>query len=265
MFENLAMDLANDQMLVLSVTDLTLALSTHSKITYKAFNVFLQLPKALVRLTLHLPGPSDSDHLTSNAALWRILCAYKHSLEYLDLYREYHEDVSKSPLTPQRPHPLSTLTLRTVSTMGFMNDFEHLQIIRCHPEMLVGGRRASYQVREMLPESLHSLTLYGGQAMYERMNLEKHLKEVVSSGSFSKLRFLLLEANKRCRKSPRRTFEVLYGSPLQEWCKEQRIVFGKVSGEILPAGGLNRDCYEYTKDVEGVVAAEWEAETNTSF
>ncbi|MCJ1338256.1 hypothetical protein MMC09_003542 [Bachmanniomyces sp. S44760] len=213
----------------------------------QSLKVCLQLPRALVSLTLFLPrqmsraaGLSPS-HMIPNDQLWQILCVHKHSLEYLDLY---DRDALYEQVTfQQKPH------------LGPLDDFDHLRTLRIQVGVLQGGvngiLKAPYRFRDALPGCLRALTLYSVQFLTP--DLRAQLSEVIISPSFPALKFLIIQETDN-DPYPRRVVSAQNPSFL-ELCKEHKVLLKLVNLRLLPMGGSNLLKYAMAYDPERYVSA----------
>ena len=137
-----------------NITSLILVLAMYEEdLEEGKLTSFLQLPKALVSLTLTLWQCHDDYDLwynypIGNCRLLEVLSQHKHSLEYLDLHH-----AASGPMT---------CGCRPRRGMSPLNDFEQLHTLRIGPDTLIGCRPDMYEVRlaETLPKHLRSLTFY---------------------------------------------------------------------------------------------------------
>ena len=229
-----------------------------------ALKACLQLPRALVLLTLYLPcpyswadpGPDEPPNcMILNDKMWQILCCYKQTLEYLDLY---DQDAGNNgfELSRIRPH------------LGALNDFKCLHTLRIQPEMLLGGTKriieAPFRLHNAIPESLRALTMYNSQN--GTPGLEKQLREVVEDPLFSHLEFLTVNRNFHHGHS-RLAFgnDVQYkDTPLYRLCKDHGVLFKLASRKHFPLGGVNLKCRAEAYDTEKWLREAVDDETNSA-
>ena len=203
----------------------------------------LRMPKALVSLTLYMKsfmsmgGESRLNFMIAHDELWRMLCHYKDSLEYLDLY---DDDATRKQHRPE---------FNRKAPMGKLHEFNRLTTLRVQPEMLLGGvngiLKAHYRLRDALPPSLHSLTFYNfydEKGLINGQDLQTELLHVVTETALvHNLRFLIVQDTYKnfLRNSPRDEELVNRLNNLHNACCDRNVIFRIMSDTHLPRGGAN--------------------------
>ena len=203
----------------------------------------LRLPKAPVSLTLYMQsfrsmgGERRFTYMIAHDELWRILCSHRHTLEYLDLH---DEDVTRKQRRPEFNHK---------APMGKLNEFDRLTTLRIQPEMLLGGingiSKPPYRLRDALPPSLHSLTLYNfydDKGLINGKDLQVELFQIITDTTIlDKLNFLIIQdTHKDFLRNAAQGEELLDRlNALQQACSVRGIIFRIMSGRHLPQGGRN--------------------------
>ncbi len=84
--------------------------------------------------------------------------------------------------------------------MGKLNGFDGLRTLRIQPELLIGGingiLKADYRLRDTLPSSLHSLTLYNlyGNNLINGKDLQSELSQMLTDTTVvDSLNFLIIQ------------------------------------------------------------------------
>ena len=134
--------------------------------------------------------------------------------------------------------------------IGSLNSFNRLSTLEIQPRMLLRGSneilKASHLLRDVLPPSLQSLTLYdclAADGLINSKNLQMELYQMLKDSTlFSNLRFLIIEDTyndflRRNATPGSEIFERL--NALQQACMERDIIFRIMSPNYLPWGGSN--------------------------
>lgn len=203
----------------------------------------LQLPKALVSLTLYMQsfmsmgGDGRLNYMISHDELQRILCHHNHTLEYLDLYD------NDATCKQHRPE------FNRKALMGKLNEFDRLTTLRIQPEMVLGGingiLKAPYRLRDALPPLLHSLTLYNfydNKGLINGKDLQTELFQIITDTIiFDNLNFLIIQDTYRNILRNAAWGEELLDrlNALQQACSDRDIIFRIMSDDHLPQGGCN--------------------------
>ena len=190
---------------------LTLTRDTSSNMSYELVRKTLTPPTTLAKLCLYV---NDSNHLdpkaVTNAELWKILVKFKHSLQHLNVYR----DIRASGLHDEGNEH-----------MGLLSGFERLETLSIQPEALIGGccgaERAPFQLKDTLPPSLSSLTLYNPEeANGVYAALPSQLIQVVGDKRYVFLRSIALEDELQ---SWWDSESICHAEKLKQACKEAKI------------------------------------------
>ncbi|KAL4864642.1 hypothetical protein BDV12DRAFT_200884 [Aspergillus spectabilis] len=169
-----------------SIMDLTLVHSGGSLLAGPDAMALLTLPKKLAKLSFYL---DDCDlfrvsNQISNADLWNCIQQYGDCIEHLDIYRD---------CTGCAPPTHSTNN----SSFGSMQGFKRLESLCIQPEVLLGGCYedvlAPYQLKNILPPTLKSLTFYGDEGLALNKTLARQLQDVILSSDFPLLGYVALE------------------------------------------------------------------------
>ena len=194
------------------VKDLTLARDASSNMSYDLVRATLTPPTTLARLRLYV---NDGDRLhpkaVTNAELWKILVTFQHSLQHLNVYRDslasgFHNEGNEH--------------------MGLLSGFEQLETLSIQPEALLGGccgaERAPFQLRDTLPPSLRSLTLYDLEETNDHYAaLETQLIEVVGDKRYTFLRSIVLEDELQSWWDPDES--TCHTKTLKQACEEKKV------------------------------------------
>ena len=207
-----------------------------SKTAKESLKACLELPKALVVLTLYMPcciltgieSNPPPKNLIPNDQLWSILSAHKQSLEYLDIYAQdarYNEASIQ-----QKPH------------LGPLKDFEQLRTILIQPEVLLGSingiTTAPYSLQGMLPNSLQDLTLYNTD--YLAAKLEEQLAGLFNRQSAHSLKSLTLQDTLEGWYKYTSCGKVYQSPSFQRLCSDHGVECKLAKeADLLPEGGRN--------------------------
>ncbi|MDI1490895.1 MAG: hypothetical protein OHK93_002100 [Ramalina farinacea] len=179
--------------------------------SYDLVRKTLTPPTTLAKLCLYV---NDSNHLdpkaVTNAELWKILVTFQHSLQHLNVYRDFLA---------------SGLHNEGNQHMGLLSGFERLESLSIQPEALIGGccgaERAPFQLKGTLPPSLRSLTLYNPEeANGVYVALPSQLIQVVDDKRYAFLRSITLEDD---LKSWWDSESIGHAEKLKQACKEAKI------------------------------------------
>ncbi|KAK5658485.1 hypothetical protein OQA88_1874 [Cercophora sp. LCS_1] len=170
-----------------NITDLTLVFHVAYRLDPHDVRALLALPKRLTALSTYsrddssLPDAAGSKQ-TSNLDLWDMIRQHDQSLERLDLYRG---TMWRSP-QDRNPHHLH---------LGTLQGFKALQHLSVQTSTLLGCCRdhiAPFLLKDTLPHSLKSLTLYSEEEM-QRRDIVSLLRDVFDDDSFPLLTRVALE------------------------------------------------------------------------
>jgi hypothetical protein len=182
--------------------------------------------------------PEDESFAISNAELFTSLEAHMNTLEYLDIFRD---SVADGPGIPASE----------VSCFGLLRGFERLRILCIQPETLLGGLLdeppAPFRLKDTPPTSLETLLSYGPLADVFCSNIESQFRELLESGDFPKLRFIIFEdslyfvPDSGRLESPH--FEV------KALCEKAKIEFHERECAQLSIGGKNHPWFKNVNQV----------------
>jgi hypothetical protein len=222
-----------------SVKHLTIINAQHTTASSPSTQTILSMPHALVSLSFYqnFCGPSRFPlrHFNlrpiSNAQLFEALESHRGSLESLDVYRD---DVAG--MGPPAYN-------KRISHFGPLRGFERLKNLSIQPEALIGGvgigePRAPFRLRDTLPSSIESLTLYGGPGLVVDLELGEQFQEVLGSGAFPNLKSIVFEDaeeivplfDPKCVARP--------NEAVRDACKQAGVTFLEQEGCRLSKGGM---------------------------
>ena len=217
-----------------SLKNLTLVSHEHLAAPAPEIKAILALPNALLNLSFYqndcdrgTPPDEDSDPI-SNAQLFSALEPHQKCLESLDVYRDC------TRLWPP-------VHKGNVSHFGLLRGFDHLKNLRVQVEALLGGYnrepRAPFRLKDTLPFSLESLTLYGISGLLLDYGLEEQFREIFLSGDFPHLKSVIFEDVSRFHHLMIQPFVTKPHEAVKELCKEARVTFQVQNGRHLLKGG----------------------------
>jgi hypothetical protein len=217
-----------------SLKNLTLVSHEHLAAPALEIKAVLALPKALVNLSFYQndcasgrPSDEDSDPI-SNAQLFSALEPQQKHLESLDVYRDC------TRLWPPAHND-------NVSHFGLLRGFDHLKNLSVQIEALLGGYnrepRAPFRLKDTLPFSLESLTVYGLNGLVLDYGLEEQFRETLLSGDFPHLKLVIFEDVSRFHHPMIQSFVTKPHEAVRELCKEARVTFQVQNGRHLLKGG----------------------------
>ncbi|KAL2871339.1 uncharacterized protein BJX67DRAFT_377118 [Aspergillus lucknowensis] len=164
------------------VEHLYLATIWKSLSTYPDIQALLAQPQALKSIALSLhdnPFDRRRNAIISNTELWDCLQKHQHTLESIDICR------SKNTHRDQN------------GRFGLLRNFSNLKDLRIQPEVLLGGccgePRASFRLKDTLPQTLTTLTLYGEEGFSVISDLPAQLRELVKGPGFPLLSSIVLD------------------------------------------------------------------------
>lgn len=243
------------------VRGLTMTSLANADLTYRALSFVVRIPISLVRLSLALPMVDYSSPFDNQ--LWQTLSDHKNILEYLDIFRRYPQKEGNFRYRTQEPSIMKQNFLN-LPAAGSLRDFIRLKKLRITPELLLGGRSTtSPELKDRVPHSLQSLTIYNGLHLYQLLKLHSNLYQVLNCGFFTKLIFFILERVSKCGPRSDRVLR-FHSTPLNDMCADRGIIFCIVNRWGVPAGGTNRRSSSYVDDLEDLVAREWEKQTKST-
>lgn len=166
---------------VSNVTHLSIHPAMGSYEVYRYLPRIIQLPRMLVSLTLSLESlhfedttQDDRHRMPSCHEIWEWLGVYKACLKHLDFYR----------MAIPMPDVTINPRIRQGSQMGSLAEFQELQSLSIQPEVLlghsIGGENMQVQLKEKLPISLVSLTLYADESLALDASLEYNASKIAS-------------------------------------------------------------------------------------
>jgi hypothetical protein len=224
-----------------SITELILVHHRDSLLTVPDTSALLALPKALTSLSIYW---DDYDmgwgvNQLSNADLWRILRQQEDSLEHLDFYRG-----SDGCSPPQ--HTADN------SYFGTMQGFKRLRSLCIQPEALLGGccgdDYAPFHLRDTLPQSLESLTLYGDEGLSRNKTLGRQLRDVVAdTEGFPLLSHVALEATSDKIQNYTDPADPPHDE-VERACRESGRRYETLAASSCTKGGLGRPYYRERKE-----------------
>ncbi|KAL4779998.1 hypothetical protein BJX76DRAFT_62377 [Aspergillus varians] len=140
-------------------------------------------PTALRTFALALhdnPFGPNRHQIISNSELWVCLQKYQHTLETVDICR------SKNTHREENGH------------FGLLRTFPNLKHLRIQSEMLLGGccgsPRASFRLKDTLPPTIETLTLYGEEGFDIIPDMHFQLRELISGENhFPSLNTIVLD------------------------------------------------------------------------
>ena len=189
----------------------------------------LEIVKSLVSLTLFIPDQIDETWDFHSNELWEALSTHRHSLQYLDIYRD---DAKNIPKKIQQTPPLNRL-----------QEFKKLNTLRIQSRVLLEARGGSIdtpvKLRETVPESLRSLTLYF--TAYRNAGFEPELLGLLGDPEAFNLDYLILQDPLDLLEnsmSDRRTIDRIRESLLVHF-HGAHVLFKLMSIHLLPRGGRN--------------------------
>ncbi|RMJ21576.1 hypothetical protein PHISP_07556 [Aspergillus sp. HF37] len=203
-----------------------------SNCTFPDVQTFISQPKALRDLAINIhDNLLTSTEVIANAELWECLQSHSQTLEKIDVYR----------FAPNMVHRMDYN-----GHFGILRGLQRLKHLSIQAEMILGGccdePLAPFRLRDTLPSTLKSLTLYGDEGFRVIGDLAKQLIEVVDSGEFPDLNSIILEKTKYvCDNS---MVLVLSYAELQTACRENGVDFKIEEHDRLSMGGKIRDAWE---------------------
>jgi hypothetical protein len=217
-----------------SITHLTLVNHEYSIAMVLETQAMLAMPKALISLSFYQndcglvpPGPEDPLPI-SNAQIFSALRQHRKSLEYLDIYRD---------CTGTSPH----MHHKNISHFGSLREFERLRKVCIQPAALLGGclgePRAPFRLKDTLPASLESLTLYGIDGLVVDLGLAEQFREVLHSGDFPHLQSIVFEDVSEFVRYFTPSYVSRPNQAVKEACKEARVTFRERRGHRFLKGG----------------------------
>lgn len=195
---------------VSQLESLSLVGHARSKCTVSDIQALINQPKALKNFSFCVTGDSISGNkVIANTELWNGLQRHVQTLEKIDIYR-HAPGVHRA----QTGH------------FGLLCEFTHLKHLCIQVEVILGGccdaPIAPFRLRDTLPSSLESLTLYGEEGFGVISDLPMQLVEVVN-GEFSALSLITLE-ELECLRDDNRDLQLPYQA-VEKACQEKGISF----------------------------------------
>jgi hypothetical protein len=218
------------------ITDLSLVYHDSALLAHAEIVALLSLPKALTKFSIYMNdsgGFIEKCRQLSNASLWKALCKHQDSIKHLDIYRD---------CTGCLPPVHSANNSHFESMQGF----KQLEYLSIQPEVLIGGccgdDIASFRLRDTLPSSLKSFTVYGEEGLATNKTIGQQLQDLVASTEFPRLKHIVLE--EKCQhlyhyvdpvEPPHEKVEIA--------CKEHGITFETKRDYSLSKGGFGGRYY----------------------
>ena len=212
-----------------SITDLTIVPGAAGFGSMEAQNWLsdcLEILTPLVSLTLYIPYSPLSPF--PDGKLWDLLSAHKHSLQYLDIYRD--DTKTMQIIVQQTPSP------------NRLHEFKKLHTLRIQPRVLSEGIgviiKSPFPLKDTVPQSLRSLTLY--YSAYPDYELERELLDLASDPALLNLDYLILQDPLDMLEinTTNRRIEEMRES-LQERFSGGNVLFKLMPIDLLPKGGRN--------------------------
>lgn len=191
---------------VSQIEDLYLICHYNALCTSSNIGPLVAQPKALKSFSFFIRDNSarigENDPVISNSEVWDMLQPHEDSLRTIDFYRE---GLQTSVHRVNNGH------------FSLLRNFSNLLHLRVQVEVLLGGccgsPRASFRLKDTLPSSLRSLTLYGEEGYLVHRDLGLQLGELFTSGDdFASLKEIVLVY--RGIYSHRRRRRAVFGIPL---------------------------------------------------
>jgi hypothetical protein len=207
--------------------------STESFLESPDVQALIAKPESLKSLSFYLhdsPFTYSSESIISNAELWNCLQKHKHSLEYIDIY-------NFAPLSAHRRH------------FGPLRMFTRLKHLCVHETVLLGGQyelpRAPFRLKDTIPSTLESLTIYGEPSKNIATDLPTQLLELIRDGNFPSLKSIVFEELVN-HAGDKVSLELLRHQAFRQACAKNDIGFRIESGSQLRKGGSNYDLWSNT-------------------
>ncbi|KAK4442547.1 hypothetical protein QBC34DRAFT_499619 [Podospora aff. communis PSN243] len=206
------------------------------------------------------PRPDDAEALT-RFKLWRALCQHKASLQRLDIFTRATELPFFMP-EDDLPHTAYS------APFGSMRAFKCLEHISMQPDTLVGlrpdGSSAHITLKDTLPRSLKSLTVYRSYSMFPDETLVSQLLDVIRSPDFPLLKRLAVEDDPYCFVGNARVgYAVFPHDDLEYECEKVGMTYEAKKSYDLANGGSAAEYYADTQDDCATWQDEWDR-TNDS-
>ncbi|KAL2855432.1 hypothetical protein BJY01DRAFT_204129 [Aspergillus pseudoustus] len=198
--------------------------------TYADIHSLTSQPRALKSFTLSLhdnPYDRRRNEIISNAELWGSLQQHQDTLEFLDICRSKntHRDGN--------------------GRFGLLRpSFQKLKHLAIQTEIILGGccgePRASFRLKDTLPSSIQSLTLYGDEGFALHTDLAAQLRELVTGDDFPHLISIILDDSHVLYTDDGTNIKPAYQG-LVNACKARNVSF-RVEESSSTLGGLG--CYQ---------------------